>query len=166
MNYAFYDTFSTPFGPFSVAVDDAGALLATAFGGEERLRSRFHVHELIRDHAKTQSVQDAVLAYCANQQPSFTLPLAPIGTAFQQRVWTALRTIPLGQTCSYRDIAQRTNSGPRAVGGAVGRNPIALVIPCHRVIGSNGKLTGFAFGETLKLQLLQHEQALGNSALS
>ena len=87
---------------------------------------------------------------------SFSLPLAPRGTPFQQSVWQALADIPFGELRSYRDIA-RTIGRPaavRAVGAANGRNPLPIVVPCHRVIGSNGKLTGFAGGLEAKRRLL------------
>ncbi|MBW7935431.1 MAG: methylated-DNA--[protein]-cysteine S-methyltransferase, partial [Gemmatimonadaceae bacterium] len=90
------------------------------------------------------------------------LPLAPTGTAFQQRVWKALREVPFGKTASYGDIARRIGNpkGVRAVGLANGRNPISIVVPCHRVIGSDGSLTGYGGGLDRKQWLLRHEGAL------
>ena len=97
-------------------------------------------------------------------QPSagFTLPLDPQGTAFQQQVWLALRTIARGQTCSYGAIARQVNrpSAVRAVGAAVGRNPLSVIVPCHRVLGGDGALTGYAGGLDRKRALLRHEGAL------
>ena len=100
--------------------------------------------------------------YFEGQRQHFTLPLAPRGTAFQQRVWQELRKIPWGTTTTYRDIAQRIGqpTAVRAVGSANGRNPVAIVIPCHRVIGSDGSLTGYAGGLATKRRLLQLEGAL------
>ena len=91
----------------------------------------------------------------------FDLPLAPKGTAFQKQVWQALSKIPCGETKSYGWIAKSINNekAVRAVGTANGANPIALIVPCHRVIGSNGKLTGYAGGLALKAKLLMHEGA-------
>lgn len=86
------------------------------------------------------------------------LPLSPQGTDFQQRVWDLLRTIPYGETTSYGAIARQLPSSARAVGMAVGRNPIGIIIPCHRVIGANGQLTGFAGGLESKTWLLEHEK--------
>ncbi|WP_110708840.1 methylated-DNA--[protein]-cysteine S-methyltransferase [Salinicola sp. CR57] len=113
---------------------------------------------------------NAVTAQCARQLEAyflgeltrFDLPLAPRGTDFQARVWQALRAIPYGQTRSYRDIAVEIGAptAVRAVGAANGRNPISLVVPCHRVIGSNGRLTGYAGGVGRKQWLLAHEVAL------
>ncbi len=94
--------------------------------------------------------------YFAGQRQEFDLPLAPKGTEFQLAVWQALRQIPYGATCTYRDIAQEVGNvkAVRAVGAANGRNPLPIVVPCHRVIGSNGKLTGFGGGLDTKAFLL------------
>jgi len=100
--------------------------------------------------------------YFAGQRRKFDLPLAPAGTPFQLTVWSALAAIPWGTVCSYADIA-RTIDRPRAVravGAANGRNPLPIVVPCHRVIGSNGALTGFAGGLDIKRRLLELEGQL------
>ena len=91
----------------------------------------------------------------------FNLKLALHGTPFQQRVWAALRAIPLGTTVTYKALAESIGAAAavRAVGAAVGRNPVSIIVPCHRVIGSNGSLTGFAGGIGRKRWLLGHEQA-------
>ena len=98
--------------------------------------------------------------YFQGQRQEFSLPLAPQGTPFQQRVWSALQTIPYGQTRSYGEIARQVNSpkGARAVGMANHRNPIAVFIPCHRVVGQNGALTGYAGGLWRKEKLLELEK--------
>ena len=96
--------------------------------------------------------------YFSGAKPDFTPRLAPQGTPFQQSVWGELLAIPYGHTVTYGYIAQRLRCrSAQAVGGAVGRNPIALIIPCHRVIGSNGQLTGYAYGLDRKQWLLSHE---------
>lgn len=99
--------------------------------------------------------------YFSGQRQVFDLPLAPAGTEFQQKVWQALREIPFGQTESYGELAERIGQpkASRAVGAANGRNPIAVIVPCHRVIGSNGTLTGFGGGLDRKSWLLAHEGA-------
>ena len=103
--------------------------------------------------------------YFAGKKPDFMPPLAPIGTPFQQAVWEILKTISYGETTSYGAIAKQLekNTGRRtaaqAVGGAVGRNPISILIPCHRVIGANGSLTGYAGGLDKKEYLLGLEGA-------
>jgi methylated-DNA-[protein]-cysteine S-methyltransferase len=103
--------------------------------------------------------------YFAGERTAFDLPLAPAGTAFQQQAWAALREIPFGATISYGEQAKRLGDAnkSRAVGAANGQNPIPIVVPCHRVVGSTGKLTGFAGGLDTKAWLLEHEQrVLGN----
>jgi methylated-DNA-[protein]-cysteine S-methyltransferase len=101
-------------------------------------------------------------AYFAGKLTRFSVVLAPSGTPFQQRVWTALRGIPFGGTVSYAEIARRIDApdAVRAVGAANGRNPLSIIVPCHRVIGSDGALTGFGGGIERKRWLLQHEGAL------
>lgn len=97
--------------------------------------------------------------YMAGERREFTVPLEPKGTDFQMRVWRALRTIPFGEVRSYADIARALGqpTATRAVGAANGKNPLAVFIPCHRVIGSNGSLTGFGGGIEVKRALLVHE---------
>ena len=100
-------------------------------------------------------------AYFAGKRQHFDLPLAPEGTGFEQQVWKLLRAIPYGQTCTYGDLACRLNNprAARAVGGACHRNPLPIFIPCHRVVGAAGKLTGYAGGLPIKKTLLDLEQA-------
>ena len=102
-------------------------------------------------------------AYFAGELTAFEIPLALGGTEFQRRCWLALATIPYGQTVSYGEQARRLGLGPaaaRAVGAANGQNPLPVVLPCHRVVGANGSLTGFGGGLPLKRFLLEHEGAL------
>lgn len=158
----YYDTFVTPVGEFSLAVNDAGAVLATAFGRDTALWGRLKVEPVtaIRDTLKTKAARAQVRSYFTGNRSRFDLALAPAGTPFQLRVWTALQKIPLGETCSYGDLAKTLKSGARAVGRANATNPICLIVPCHRVIGADGSLTGFAFGEDVKRRLLRHEGAI------
>ncbi len=101
-------------------------------------------------------------AYFDGKLRDFTLPLAPAGTAFQQRVWHEMAKIPFGQTMTYGQLADKSGSVARAVGGACGANPIPIIIPCHRVLGGGGKLGGFSggLGPDSKRALLQHEGVL------
>ena len=113
------------------------------------------------DDPLLRSAVDQLAAYFARELKEFDLPLAPRGSAFQQLVWEQLRLIGYGETASYGEIAHRlgkTNAASRAVGLANGRNPIPIVIPCLRVIGANGTLTGYAGGLPRKQQLLELEQ--------
>ncbi|HUS27074.1 MAG TPA: methylated-DNA--[protein]-cysteine S-methyltransferase [Kofleriaceae bacterium] len=104
--------------------------------------------------------------YFAGTRRAFELPLAPRGTGFQQIVWRALTTIRYGETWSYGQLARVIGrpAASRAVGAANGRNPLAIIVPCHRVIGANGTLTGYAGGLPAKKWLLQHEVAHGGHA--
>jgi len=110
---------------------------------------------------------DQLEAYFAGELTAFDLPLAPGGSQFQQRVWAALQEIPYGRTESYGELAERIGSpgGARAVGLANGKNPIGIVIPCHRVVGSNGNLTGYGGGLNRKRLLLDLELAVSGAAL-
>lgn len=107
-------------------------------------------------------VADQLAAYFAGELTEFDLALDPSGTPFQLTVWAALRTIPYGQTRSYADIARQIGSptASRAVGLANGRNPISIIVPCHRVIGANGSLTGYGGGIERKRALLDLESPL------
>jgi len=113
-----------------------------------------------RDQAAFADVTEQLAAYFAGELKEFDLPLAPQGTPFQLKVWTALQTIPYGETISYSDLANRLGDAKavRAVGAANGRNPIAIIIPCHRVIGSNGSLVGYGGGLERKEALLSLER--------
>lgn len=112
-----------------------------------------------RPSALTERACAAISAYLRGA-PLESLPLAPKGTAFELAVWQALREIPYGKTCCYQQIAARVGNprAVRAVGRAIGKNPILLFIPCHRVIGKDGRLTGFSAGLDLKRQLLALEE--------
>ena len=140
----------SPLGPVKIS--------ATATGISEVLFS--DIQDSDRPSALTQLAAQQLQAYFSGTLLQFNLPLAASGTAFQQQVWQALTRIAFGQTCSYADIARRINNekAVRAVGAANGRNPIAIVVPCHRVIGANGTLTGYAGGLDKKAWLLKHEQ--------
>jgi methylated-DNA-[protein]-cysteine S-methyltransferase len=103
-------------------------------------------------------VRDQLEAYFAGERSDFDLPLAPTGTPFQHTVWNALREIPFGETRSYRQVADQIgHPAARAVGRANGRNPISIIVPCHRVIGADRSLTGYAGGVDRKRWLLDHE---------
>lgn len=109
-----------------------------------------------------QATSDWVAAYFAGKNPVWARPLAPSGTAFQRKVWEALRRIPYGRTTTYQALARDLGDvlAIRAVAAANGRNPIALIVPCHRVIGSDGSLTGYAAGLHRKKALLDLEQGV------
>jgi len=106
-------------------------------------------------------------AYFVGDLTDFDLPLTPLGTPFQQAVWMALREIPFGTTCAYGQIAERVadRTKTRAVAAAIGRNPIGIVVPCHRVVGADGSLTGYAGGLDRKRWLLDHEATISGAML-
>lgn len=179
MNF-FHDTFDTPLGAFSVACNAAGQVLATAFGERASLEQRLRyarptivsaaaaahslpptAPRLERDTVITRPVREQLIAYFAGARSAFDLPLASVGTDFQRRVWAALLRIPFGETRTYGQLAAEIGqpSAARAVGHANALNPICLIVPCHRVIGTDGSLTGFAFGAAIKQRLLEHERA-------
>jgi len=147
----FIDYLATPLGSMQISAD------------EHAVKSIYFVEEQRRRASKPNTMTDLAVQqlneYFNNKRQSFDLPLAPEGTAFQQEVWQALLTIEHGKTCSYSDIAGLINKpkAMRAVGAANGRNPLTIVVPCHRVIGRNGALTGYAFGLERKVWLLEHE---------
>jgi methylated-DNA-[protein]-cysteine S-methyltransferase len=155
----FYDTFATPVGDFSVALNTSGSVIATAFGGLPELRERFTADEIVRDPVRAADVRREVLEYFSKKRRQFTVALMPSGTPFQLSVWTALQKVPFGETRSYGELATALGKpdASRAIGRANATNPICLIIPCHRVIGGDGSLTGYAFGEDVKRQLITHE---------
>jgi methylated-DNA-[protein]-cysteine S-methyltransferase len=115
-----------------------------------------------RATAILRAAAEQLTAYFAGERTEFDIPLDPGGTPFQRRAWAVLRAIPFGTTISYADQARRLGDArkARAVGGANGKNPLPIVVPCHRVIGSSGALVGFAAGTGSKAWLLDHERCL------
>lgn len=154
-----YDTFTTPLGDFTAAVNDSGAVAGTAFGDVAALckYTRLHLDDLTYDPQRVAHVRTQVEQYFDGTRLEFDLALAPNGTPFQHRVWRALTDIPFNQTRSYGQLAAMLGTSPRAMGGANGSNRICLIVPCHRVIGTDGSLTGFAYGTEIKRRLLEHE---------
>lgn len=144
--------YNTPFGPVTIA-SDGNAVTRLAFGAVPCQGD-------MRPTELTNRAANELQEYLAGKRRAFDIPLAPAGTPFQQSVWAALQNIPYGQTRSYQDIATIVGkpTATRAVGSANNKNPIAVLIPCHRVIGKNGKLTGYAGGIPLKERLLEIER--------
>lgn len=155
-----YARIPSPVGDL-LAVADQGALVELSFDAPRALaRRRKSQGEPVREAAgEFARVRKQLAAYFGGELRDFDLPLAPTGAPFEQRVWRMLRTIPYGTTTTYGAIARGlgTPNAARAVGAANGRNPIAIVIPCHRVIGSTGGLTGYGGGLARKRLLLDLE---------
>jgi methylated-DNA-[protein]-cysteine S-methyltransferase len=149
----FYDTVDSPVGELLMA-GDGSALTGLRMGGSPGAGWR-------RDRAAFRGTVEQLRAYFAGELRQFDLPLAPRGTPFQRSVWAALRKIPYGETVSYAELAAAAGrpGSARAAGAANGRNPIAIVIPCHRVIGSTGALIGYGGGLPRKRLLLDLEAA-------
>lgn len=147
-----YVSIKSPIGPLCLVESDA-ALIRIEFGEHGQANgSTPLMREAIRQ----------LQTYFDGELRAFSLPLRPVGTPFQQRVWQALMDIPYGETRSYADIAVQVGcpKGTRAVGMANHRNPLPIVIPCHRVIGKNGTLTGYAGGLAIKEALLALERGV------
>ncbi|ERE20738.1 methylated-DNA--[protein]-cysteine S-methyltransferase [Pseudogulbenkiania ferrooxidans] len=146
----------TRFGPVAAWLDVRGALLRLLFNPTPE---QLAAHACPRDDAALAEVARQLAEYQAGERQTFDLALAPQGTPFQQQVWTALREIPYGHTVSYGELARALGNpdGARAVGRANATNPIALIVPCHRVLGTDGSLTGYAGGLPLKAALLRFE---------
>ena len=157
----YYSTYSSPIGLITLASD--GKSLCGLWSEENR-----HIYEnmekddslLVFDMTK-----EWLNKYFKGEKPSVKeIPLAPIGTKFRQIVWALLLEIPYGETTTYGELSERvkvvlgiSKMSSRAIGGAVGHNPISIIIPCHRVIGKSGNLTGYSGGLVNKIRLLEHE---------
>ena len=157
--------YSSPLGSILLAADEIG-LTGSWFDGE-----KYFADNLPAEHAERQTPILAEAArwldiYFTGKEPGFTPPLHPIGSPFRQAVWEILLQIPYGQTTTYGEIARqlaekqgREKMSSQAVGGAVGHNEISVIIPCHRVVGTSGSLTGYAGGIDKKVKLLELERA-------
>ncbi len=151
-----FDEFKTPIGSLHVACDDSG-LRFVMF--ENNKYDAPHREDWKRDTSATREAREQLLQYFAGDRQTFDLVLNPVGTDFQKQIWHTLAKIPFGETWSYGQVANKIGApkAVRAVGAANGRNPIPIILPCHRVIGSNGTLTGFGGGLPTKQWLLEHE---------
>lgn len=150
----------SPVGRLTLVATDDG-LAAILWENDSPGRVRLDVAAEDPGHPVLVETERQLKEYFAGRRRTFTVKLDVAGTAFQRRVWKALLTIPFGETRSYAQIARQIGNpaAVRAVGAANGRNPVSIVAPCHRVIGSTGKLTGFAGGLDVKARLLAHEGA-------
>lgn len=156
----------SPVGTLTLVATDAG-LAAILWENDRPHRVRLDIAAEDATHPVLVEAARQLKEYFAGRRTTFDLKLDPEGTPFQRRVWNALLTIPFGETRSYAQIAEQIGnpSAVRAVGAANGRNPISIVTPCHRVIGSTGKLTGFAGGLETKARLLALEGAASDSLI-
>ena len=146
----FYTSMNSPVGPLTIFETD-GAIVALEWGRVPASRSSPLLNDATRQ----------LTAYFDGHLETFDLPIAPAGSDFQHRVWQAMSEIPYGRTETYGELAQRIGGVARAVGGACGANPIPIIIPCHRVTGAGGRMTGYSAGEGIetKRALLRLEGA-------
>ncbi len=159
----------SPIGPLTlVATDDALCEIHFPDGrAPRRIEGRGRVVADAREHPVLARAARQLEEYFAGEREQFDVPLAPSGTAFQRAAWSALSTIPYGATVTYGDQARRLGDvrKSRAVGAANGQNPLPIVVPCHRVVGSDGSLTGFGGGLETKAWLLDHERRVAGTTL-
>ncbi|MQS11695.1 methylated-DNA--[protein]-cysteine S-methyltransferase [Streptomyces kaniharaensis] len=159
-----FTTMESPFGQLllsGVRLEGGGpAALATVTAPGQKYALAEPADDWVHDPDALAEPVAQLTAYFAGERTGFDLPLAPAGTEFRQRIWAALDKIPFGETVTYGQLADLAGESPRAVravGGAVGANPLLIVRPCHRVLGANGSLTGFAAGVDRKRWLLELE---------
>jgi len=159
----YFSKMNSPIGELLLVGD--GTLITQLLMRNQKYYDSESQQDWQRDDGIFRVAREQLESYFAGELRTFDLPLAPTGTAFQRKVWQALRDIPFGQTESYGALARRINSpkASRAVGLANGHNPISIIIPCHRVIGANGSLTGYGGGIERKRWLLEHEGYLNKS---
>ncbi len=153
--------YQSKLGDISVLANDEG-LLGCYFLGQKYFEDGYETENIVKENnAFLDEAKVWLDDYFAGKNPEPSrLTLAPEGTAFQKKVWAILAQIPYGQTMTYGEIAAKLNcASAQAVGGAVGKNPLSIIVPCHRVLGSQGQLTGYAGGVERKRWLLEHENA-------
>lgn len=154
-----FTTLDSPVDELMITADDAGVtgIFCAPHTGRAEPQP-----DWVRDDAGLRPVTDQLVAYFAGELQEFDVPLAAAGTPFQQEVWAALREVPYGTTTTYGALARRLGKpvgAARAIGACNGRNPISIVVPCHRVIGADGNVVGYAGGLHRKRWLLAHEKA-------
>jgi methylated-DNA-[protein]-cysteine S-methyltransferase len=161
MDKYFTTTYSSPIGNLPL-ISNENALIAVLWENNSPKRVNLSGHLIDHETSILTETKKQLDAYFEGKRKNFDLPLHIKGTDFQVKIWKALTGIPFGQTRTYGQLAKEINqeSASRAVGAANGRNPISIIIPCHRVIGTNGKLTGFAGGLEAKQYLLKLEGSL------
>lgn len=150
--------YKSPLGDLSLVASDRG-LVGIWFMGQKYFEHQLGQEPILGSHPILEQASRCLDQYFSGQSPDLSqLPLDVRGTNFQKKVWSILQTIPFGETISYGAIGERLGvASGQAIGGAVGRNPISILIPCHRVLSKAGKLTGYAGGLDKKIWLLKHE---------
>ena len=160
---AYTGTYHSPLGNLLLAADDTG-LTGLWFEGQKYFARTLPEEQQLKETPVLAETRHWLNIYFSGEEPAFTPPLHPAGSAFRQAVWQILLQIPYGQTMTYGEIAKKMTQmhdaphmSAQAVGGAVGHNEVSIIIPCHRVVGTNGSLTGYAGGMEKKVALLKLE---------
>lgn len=161
----FAKTITSPVGALKLVASQRG-LSAILWENDKPRRVRLGELVVSPDHPVLLQAERELTEYFAGERTSFSLPLDPAGSEFQKTIWSALSTIPYGQTRSYGELARQIGNpkASRAVGAANGKNPLLIVVPCHRAIGADGSLTGFAGGLEVKRYLLSLEASRAKAA--
>lgn len=154
----YYDLYDSPHGQMLLAANDEG-VTGVYFDGQKYFPNKEKQWRRDGRHALLQQAKRELIEYFAGERKRFEVALAPEGTPFQRAVWKAISTVGFGDTISYGELARRAGcpGSARAAGAATGRNPIGIIVPCHRIVGSNGSLTGYAGGLARKRALLALE---------
>ena len=160
----YYDLYESPYGRILLVASDEG-LSGVYFDGQKHHPQLEAAWRHDAHHALLRQAKGELAEYFRGERKRFETALAPEGTPFQCRVWRAISTVDFGATLTYGELARRAGSrgSARAVGAATGRNPIGIIVPCHRILGSNGSLTGYAGGMEKKRALLELEGARAES---
>lgn len=158
-------TYESPLGNILLAADEIG-LTGLWFEGQKYFANTLSAEHISQETKILTTAKEWLDIYFSGKEPQFTPPLHPMGSPFRQEVWQILLEIPYGKTITYGEIASRmaerkhiSHMSAQAVGGAVGHNEVSIIIPCHRVVGTNGSLTGYAEGMDKKISLLELEHA-------
>jgi methylated-DNA-[protein]-cysteine S-methyltransferase len=161
MNMRYYDTFESPHGGMLLVANEAG-LAGVYFDRQKHHPKRQADWKKDPLHRVLRQAKRELAEYFAGKRRQFEVALAPEGTPFQRAVWKAISGVAFGQTISYGELARRAGcpGSARAAGAATGRNPIGIIVPCHRIVGSNGALTGYAGGLPRKRALLALESGM------
>jgi methylated-DNA-[protein]-cysteine S-methyltransferase len=157
----YYDFYESPQGQMLLVAGDNG-LSGVYFDGQKYLPLVETVWRRDARHPTLTQAKRELAEYFGGERERFDIPLAPEGTGFQKAVWNAISTVGFGETISYGELARRAGSpgNARAAGAATGRNPIGIIVPCHRIVGSDGSLTGYAGGLERKRALLELESGV------
>ena len=155
-----FDSFDTSLGRFTVVVNQAGAVSAAAFGELDDIPHLVGPGDVVRDLAATAEARRQLQAYFEGTLREFDLPFAEPSTDFQRRYREEMTSLAYGQMTTYGELARRLGTSARAAGRANATNPLCILVPCHRVIGADGSLTGYAYGVDIKRRLLELEHAI------